>query len=344
MHNEDTKLTALSTLSRLDRRTLLRNGAAVAFALGAGPLAGTAHAAAYPGKPVRLVAGFPPGGSADLLARLLADRLGTIYNQPLVVDNRPGAGGSVGAAAVAKSPADGYSLLLGVTASQTIAPAIYQALPYRAEADFVPITLVAQIPVALVVHPSLDVHTPAQLAALARSAQVPLAYASSGNGAIPHLTAELFKKSQHVPMEHIPYRGAPAAMADLLAGRVPVMFDHLPSVLPHIRAGKLRALGIAGSARAHALPDLPTLNEQGVPGVEVSSWFGLLAPAGTPVAIVNQLNADVVHLLNTEEARQRLAAMGAEGLTSSPESFARVIHSDTIKWARIVMETGAKAD
>ncbi|WPB56723.1 tripartite tricarboxylate transporter substrate binding protein [Xylophilus sp. GOD-11R] len=327
-----------STIAR--RRLLQAAGAALLTGTGCG----LALAAAYPTKPVRIVAGFPPGGAADLLARVLADRLGTLYDQPVVVDNKPGAGGSVGAGVVAKAPADGYNLLLGVTASQTIAPSIYPALAYKAEADFSPVSMLAQIPVALVVHPSLEARTPAQLVALAKAANPPLTFASSGNGAIPHLTAELFKTSQGVPMEHIPYRGAAPAMADLLAGRVQVMFDHLPSVLPHIRSGKLRALGIAGAARAHALPDLPTLTEQGVRDVEVSSWFGLLAPAGTPQAIVDQLNADTVRLFGTDVTAQKLAAIGAEGVTSSPESFSRVIRADTIKWARIVKETGAKAD
>lgn len=325
----------------LARRRLLQS---LGIALLGASTGETAFAAGYPAKPVRLVAGFPPGGAADLLARVLAERLGTVYDQPFLVDNRPGAGGSVGAAVVAKAAPDGYTLLLGVTASQTIAPSIYPALPYKAEADFAPISMLAQIPVCLVVNPSVDAHTPAQLVALAKAARPPLAFASSGNGAIPHLTAELFKKSQGVQMEHIPYRGAAPAMTDLLSGRVQLMFDHLPSVLPHIKAGRLRALGIAGSSRAQALPDLPTLTEQGVPGVEVSSWFGLLAPAGTPKAVIDQLNADAIRLLSTDIAAQRLAAIGAEGVTSSPESFARVIRADTIKWARIVKETGAKAD
>jgi tripartite-type tricarboxylate transporter receptor subunit TctC len=300
-------------------------------------------AASFPTKPMRIVAGFPPGGAADLLARLVAERLGAIYPQPVVVENKPGAGATLGAAYVAQAPADGHTLLLGVTASQSIAPAIYPKLPYSAQDDFAPVTLLAQIPVALVVHPSLAATSPAELVELARKSG-PLSFASSGNGAIPHLTAELFKSSQGLNMVHVPYRGAAPAMTDLLAGRVPVMFDHLPSVLPHIRAGRLRALGIAGTARAQALPDLPTLTESGIPGVEPASWFGLLAPARTPAAIVRQLNTDVVGQLALAEVAERFATMGAERLTSSPEAFASVIRADTLKWGLVVKATGAKAD
>ncbi len=320
------------------RRQLLAALAATTAA--AHPLA---RAAAFPSKPIRIVAGFPAGGSADLLARLVAERLGTLYDQPIVVENRPGAGSTVAAGYVAKAPADGHTLFLGVTATQTIAPSFYPQLPYDAGKDFAPITMLAQIPVALVVHPALAARTPQELVTLARNAASPLDFASSGNGAIPHLTAELFKSSQSLNMVHVPYRGAAAAMADLLAGRVQVMFDHLPSVLPHIQSGRLRALGIAGGARAAALPDLPTLTEAGVPGVEVSSWFGLLAPAGTPAAVVRQLNADVVAQIAQPAVTERFALMGAEALTSSPEAFASVIRADTLKWARIVKVTGAKA-
>jgi tripartite-type tricarboxylate transporter receptor subunit TctC len=315
-----------------------------AGALGLLSVTGLARAEAYPSKPIRIVVGFPPGGSGDMMARFVAERLGSIYSQPVVVENRPGAGATLGAAAVAKSAPDGGTLLLGTVASQAIAPAIYKTLPYRNEADFAPITMLAQVPVALVVHPSLDVRSPRELAALARTAQPPVLFASSGNGAIPHLTAELFKKSQKVPMEHVPYKGAPAAMTDLLAGRVPVMFDHLPSVLPHIKAGRLRGLGIAGSTRARSLPELPTLAEQGIADVDVNSWFGLFAPAGTPPSIVTQLNVDLLQLLNTNAAIQRIADMGAESVTSSPQAFSALIRSDTQKWGRLVRETGATAD
>jgi tripartite-type tricarboxylate transporter receptor subunit TctC len=303
-----------------------------------------AQAQAYPTKPVKVVSGFPPGGAADLLARLSAERLAAALGQPFVVENRTGAGGTLGADAVAKAAPDGYTLLLGVTASQTIAPAIYKALPYQAERDFKPVAMVASIPVALVVHPSVNAQSVRELVALAKAAPAPLQFASSGTGAIPHLTAELFQAAQGVRMVHVPYKGAPLAMSDLLAGRVSLMFDNLPTVLGHIRSGKLRALGIAGNRRARALPDLPTLTESGVTGVEVASWFGLLAPAGTPEPIVATLQREIAKMLATDEARARLDAMGAEPSPSTSEEFARIIRADTAKWAKIVKDTGASAD
>ena len=329
------------TRNGVSRRTIVTALACCAAGAGVHPLA---RAAVFPTKPMRIVAGFPPGGAADLLARVVAERLGSIYSEPVVVDNKPGAGGTVAAGFVSKSPPDGHTLLLGVTASQTIAPAIYPSLAYSAQSDFAPVTLLAQIPVALVVHPSIAARNPKELVALARLSSPQLAFASSGSGAIPHLTAELFKASQSVQMVHVPYRGAAPAMTDLLSGRVPVMFDHLPSVLPHIKSGRLRALGVAGSTRAQALPDLPTLTEAGIAGVEVSSWFGLLAPAGTPQAVVKQLHEDVAAQLQLPDVATRIALLGAERMTSTPDAFAAVIRADSVKWARIVKATGARAD
>ena len=306
-----------------------------------------AQAQTYPARPVRIIAGFPPGGAADLLARLVADKLAASLGQPFVVENRAGAGGTLGADLVAKAAGDGYTLLLGVTASQTIAPAIYKSLPYQAERDFKPVSLVATIPVALVVHPALAAANPRELVALARSAgsaNAPLQFASSGTGAIPHLTAELFQAAQGVKMVHVPYKGAPLAMADLLAGRVGLMFDNLPTVLPHIRSGKLRALGVAQARRARALPDLPTLAEAGVSGVEVASWFGVLAPAATPDAVVALLQREIVRQFAAEDVRTRLDAMGAEPATSTPDEFARLVRAETAKWAKIVKDTGAGAE
>jgi tripartite-type tricarboxylate transporter receptor subunit TctC len=307
--------------------------------------AGSVHAQAYPAKPVRIVAPFPAGGAADLMARLVADKLATALGQPFVVENRAGAGGTIGADAVAKSPGDGYTLLLGVTASQTIAPAFYaKTLPYVPERDFRPVAMVAKIPVALVVHPSVDAKTPQQLAALAKPAAPPLMFASSGAGAVPHLTAELWSLSQGVRMIHVPYKGAAPAMADLLGGRVQVMFDHLPTVLPHIRTGKLRALGIAGTERAKALPELPTLAEQGVRGADVSSWFGVLAPRATPDAVVGTLAREIAKAVVADDARARLDTLGAEAWPIGPDAFAGVIRADIDKWAKLVRATGATAD
>lgn len=303
-----------------------------------------AQAQTYPAKPVKIIAGFPPGGAADLLARVVADKLSAALGQSFVVENRPGAGGTIGADTVAKATPDGYTLLLGAAASQTIAPAIYKSLPYDAGKDFKPVALVATIPVTLVVHPSVAANNVRELVAVMKAASAPMQYASSGSGAIPHLAGELFQLSQGVKLVHVPYKGAPLAMSDLLSGRVQLMFDNLPTVLAHIRSGKLRALAVAGTKRARALPDLPTLAEAGVPNAEVGSWFGVLAPAGTPDAIVGALTREIGKALAADDAKGRLDAMGAEPTYLTPEEFARLIRADTEKWARLVKATGAQAD
>ncbi|ALM85372.1 tripartite tricarboxylate transporter substrate binding protein [Bordetella sp. N] len=327
-------------------RALLAPALAGSALLGASlPMqAAYAQEAAYPAKPVKIVVGFPPGGAADLIARLVAERLGSALHQSFVVENRAGAGSTIGAGVVARAEPDGYTLLLGVTASQTIAPSIYSGLSYDSAKAFAPVAMLATIPVALVVNPDVPAKTPKELVDLARHANPALTFASSGIGAIPHLTAEIFQQAQGVKMLHVPFKGAAPAMTDLLSGRVQIMFDHLPSVLPSIRSGKLRVLGIAGSKRAAALPDVPTLAEAGVEGVQVRSWFGLLAPAGTPQPIVDKLNAEVVKAFATPEARKALAAMGAEADTTSPQAFADIIKADTAQWAAIVKKTGVKAE
>ncbi|WP_144637247.1 tripartite tricarboxylate transporter substrate binding protein [Bordetella genomosp. 13] len=323
-------------------RLLLAAALAVLAALPAPATAASASGPGYPSKPVKIISGFPPGGSADLVARLIAERLGSRYGQSFVVENRAGAGGTIGAGVVARAPADGYTLLLGVTASQTIAPAIYPDLSYDAAKDFAPVTMLATIPVALVVNPDVPAQDAKSFVALAGQARPPLAYASSGVGAMPHLTAEIFQRAQNVTMMHVPFKGAAPAMTDLLAGRVQLIFDHLPSVLPSIRAGKLRVLGIAGEQRATALPEVPTLAEQGLQGVAVRSWLGLLAPAGTPAAIVQQLNRDVNALLAEDGVRKALGAMGAEPSGSTADQFAEIIASDTRQWSEVVRATGAR--
>ncbi len=303
-----------------------------------------AFAQGYPAKPVKIVAGFPPGGAADLLARVMADKLAAAMGQPFVVENRPGAGGTIGADAVAKAAPDGYTLLLAVTASQTIAPSIYKSLPYDSAKDFKPVALVATIPVTLVVHPAVPATTARELVAVAKAAASPMQFASSGSGAIPHLAGELFQLSQGVKLVHVPYKGAPLAMSDLLSGRVQLMFDNLPTVLGHIRSGKLRALAVAGAKRARALPDLPTLAEAGIPNVEVGSWFGVLAPGATPDTVVGALSREIAKAVAADDAKARMDAMGAEPAYLAPDEFAKLIRADTEKWAKLVKATGARAD
>jgi tripartite-type tricarboxylate transporter receptor subunit TctC len=324
--------------------TVKKRGAALVAALVLAVAAPLVVAQSYPAKAVRVVAGFPPGGAADLLARVVADKLSVAMGHPFVVENRPGAGGTIGADAVAKAAPDGYTLLLGVTASQTIAPSIYKSLAYDPARDFKPVALVATIPVVLVVHPSVPAQNARELVAIAKAAAAPMQYASSGSGSIPHLAGELFQLSQGVKLQHVPYKGAPLAMSDLLAGRVQLMFDNLPTVLPHIRSGKMRALAVAGNRRARALPDLPTLAEAGVPNVDVGSWFGVLAPAGTPDAIVAALSREIARAVSADDAKGRMDAMGAEPAYLPPEEFARLIRAETEKWAKLVKATGAQAD
>lgn len=303
-----------------------------------------AAAQSYPNKPVTIIAGFPPGGSADLLARLIAQRLSTALNQSFIVENRVGAGGTIGATAVAKANADGYTLFLGSTATQSIAPAVYKNLPYQSPQNFQPITMVAQIPVALVINPDVKAVTAPELVMLAKNAKESLTYASSGVGAIPHLAGELFQKSTGIKLVHIPYKGAPLALTDLISGRVDMMFDNLPTVLQNIRSGKLRALAIAGNKRARALPNTPTLAEVGILNAEVISWFGVFAPHGISPAITMRLNEEIIKILASEEVKSQLYEIGADPFPLSTEEFNKFIDVDIKKWAKLVKDTGTQAE
>ena len=294
----------------------------------------------YPTKPVRIVVGFPAGGAADVLARLLSEKLGAAYKQPFVVENRAGAGGTIGAATVARAEGDGYTLLMSVTASQTIAPSVYKQLPYDPTKDFTAVAMVATIPVALVVNSGVAADDVQSLIRLARESSPPLAYGSSGVGAIPHLTSIRFQQANEgMELLHVPFKGSAPAITELLAGRVQMMFDHLPSSLQHVNSGKLKALAIAGNRRAEALPNVPTLAEAGVEGVAVNSWFGLLAPAGVPTEIVQDLNEKVNALLAQDDVRQAIATIGAEPAAMSPIEFNELIISDTRKWADVVLDS-----
>jgi len=299
---------------------------------------------AWPVKPVRLVAGFPPGGISDILARVVGARLGELLGQPVIVENRAGAGGTIGADLVAKSAADGYTLFLGVNATQSIAPSLYPKLPYNPATDFAPITIAAVTPVLLVAHPSLPVKNVKDLIAIARAQPGQLNYASTGTGALPHLTTELFSLRAGVKMNHVPYKGGAPAMLDLVAGQVSLMFDNIPTAIAQVRAGKVRALAVAQAKRTPAAPDIPTMAEAGFPGFEVTSWQGFLAPAGTPVAVVNRLNADIVKVLGLPDVRERLTAQGIEIRTSTPAEFAAIIRTDAEVWAKVVKATGTRIE
>ena len=312
-----------------------------AFAFGA---PASAQAPAYPTKPVRIVVPFPAGGATDILARAVAQKLTETWGQAFVVDNRPGAGGNIGSELVAKAAPDGYTLEMGTVGTHAINASLYAKMPYDHVKDFAPIILVAGVPNVLVVNPAVPVNSVQELIAYAKANPGKLNFASSGSGTSIHLSGELFKVMAGVQMTHIPYKGSAPALADLLGGQVQLMFDNLPPSLPQIKGGKLRALGVTSAARAPALPDTPTIAESGLPGFEASSWFGLLAPAGTPPAIIAKLNTEIAKWLASPEAREKLVAIGANIAGGTPEDFARHIRVETAKWAKVVKESGAKVD
>ena len=326
--------------SSLRRALLLVVGIA---ASGLGGIA-NAQAPAYPTKPIRLVVPFPAGGATDILAREVAKHLTETWGQSVVVDNRPGAGGNIGSELVAKAPPDGYTLEMGTVGTHAINASLYAKMPYDHVKDFLPIILVAGVPNVLVVYPAVPVNSVQELIAYAKANPGKLNFASSGAGTSIHLSGELFKVMAGVQMTHVPYKGSAPALQDLVGGQVQLMFDNLPPSLPQIKAGKLRALGVTSATRAPALPATPTIAEAGLPGFESSSWFGLLAPAGTPPAIVAKINAEVDKWLASPEAKEKLSAIGANIAGGSPEDFARHIQAETAKWAKVVKESGAKVD
>ena len=321
-------------------RTLLAILAAMLSIVATGPVV----AADYPTKPIRLVVPFPPGGTTDILARAVAQKLSETWNQQVIVDNRPGAGGNIGSDLVAKAAPDGYTLVMGTVGTHAINPNLYSKMPYDHVKDFAPVILVAGVPNVLVVNPSLPVHSVKELIDYAKANPGKLNFASSGNGTSIHLSGELFKTMAGVQMTHVPYKGSAPALADLMGGQVQLMFDNLPSSLGLIKGGKLRAIAVTSAARAAALPDVPTIAESGLPGFEASSWFGVLAPAGTPHDIVAKLNATIAAWLATPDAKEKLLAQGAIAAGGSPEDFARHIDRETAKWAKVVKASGAHID
>jgi tripartite-type tricarboxylate transporter receptor subunit TctC len=298
----------------------------------------------YPTKPIRLVVPFPAGGTTDILAREVGQYLSVSLGQPVVVDNRPGAGGNIGADLVAKSPPDGYALLMGTVGTHAINASLYAKMPYDHVKDFAPVVLVAGVPNVLEVNPAVPVNSVADLIKLAKAKPGQINFASSGNGTSIHLSGELFKTMAGVDMTHVPYKGSAPAIADLIGGQVQVMFDNLPSSLPQIKAGKLRAIAVTSAQRAPALPNVPTIAESGLPGFEASSWFGILAPAGTPKQIITRINADVNRWLQGADAKEKLPAQGAVAAGGTPEQFAAHIRAETDKWAKVVKASGAKVD
>ena len=304
----------------------------------------SAAADAYPAKPIRFVVAFPPGGGTDIIARSIAQKLAERLAQQVVVDNRPGAGGNIGTDTVAKSAPDGYTMLMGSAGPLAINASLFASMPFDPVRDLAPVTLAASTPNVLVVHPSLRAATVNELIALAKARPGEINFASSGHGTPAHLAGELFNSMAGVKMVHVPYKGAAPALADLLGGQVQLMFSTMPPALPHVKDGKLRALAVTSSKRSRAMPELPTVDEVALPGFEANTWHGVVVPAGTPAAVVVRLNREIVAILHMPEVVARLSGQGAEALGSTPEEFAAYIKSETLKWAKVVRDSGAKAE
>ena len=300
-------------------------------------------AAAYPAKAIRIVVPFPAGGTSDILSRAIGQKLTEEWKQPVVVDNRPGASANIGAEIVVKSLPDGYTLLCASTI-HTINPSLYSKLAYDPVKDFTPITLIATTSQVLAVHPSLPVRSVKELIAYAKKRPGQINYSSAGNGSQPHLTAELFKTRTGIDIVHVPYKGAPPAMNDLLAGHVALSFATSPSAVPHVKSGKLRALAVSTARRVSALPDVPTIDESGVPGFEASGANGLVGPAGMPAGIVEKLHAAVLKIVKEPAMSKFLSEQGADPYTTTPAEYAAYIKSEVAKWARAVKDSGARVD
>ena len=316
--------------------------AAVALALACASQGASAQQ--YPDRPLRIIVPFPAGGGADLWARLIAQKIGDAWGQNVVVDNRAGASGIIGTELAAKAAGDGHTLLLGTTGTHATNPVVFRKLPYDAIRDFAPITNFVDTPFMLVVHPTVAAHSVAELVSLAQSKPKQLTYASFGNGSSSHLVAELFKSTARVDVVHVPYKGGPPAMTDLLGGHVMMMFNSLPAVLPQLKAGRLRGLAVASARRVRSAPDLPTFAEAGVPGVEGGSWYGLFAPARTPAPIVGKLHHEIAGLLKLPEIEKRLAVEGADPIGNSPQQFAAQVKADLVKWGKVARDAGIQPE
>ena len=300
--------------------------------------------AEFPERPIRIIVPYPPGGTSDLLARAVAPRLGERLKQTVVIENRAGAGGVIGSQVVAKSPADGYTLLLGTIATHGILPVLQKPAPYDAVKDFAPVTLVASTPNVLVANPSAPVRNLAELLALARAKPGSVNFGSTSLGGSPHMSGELLKTMAQVDIVHVPYKGGGPMLIDLMGGQIPVGFDNLPSSINHIRAGKIRALAVTTAKRWPGAPEIPTMAEAGVPGYESSAWFGLLAPANTPKPVVELLQRHVAAILRQPEVEKMLLEQGAEAVGNTPDDFARLIAAELQKWTKVVAATGVKLE
>lgn len=323
------------------RRALLRLG--TLLALGTSISASARAQAQYPSRPITLVVPFPAGGSTDLVARLVGLRMAQHLDQQIVVENHGGAGGTIGSAAVARAEPDGYTILMATVATHALNPALYRSLPYDPVKDFAPISLLAVIPNVLVVHPDVPASNVQELIGLLKASPDKYSYASAGNGTPSHLSGELFKHMAGVEMVHVPYKGAGPALLDVLGGHVPIMFDNLPPSLEHIRAGKLRGLGVTTELRARSIPELPTIAET-LPGFETYSWNAFFAPAGTPEQVIAQLHDAALAALREPEVNARLEELSVTPVGSSPEELAAHVQAELAKWAPIIEQSGVQLD
>jgi len=303
-----------------------------------------ATAQPFPGKPIRVIVPSPPGDGSDVMARLIGEKLSAAWGQQVVVDNRPGAGGRIGTEVAAKAAPDGYTWIMGNAGSHGINGGLYRNLPYDLEKDFAPITQIMRAPNALVVSPSLGVASVTELIALLKKNPGKYSYGSGGNGSSAHLSAELFKSMAGVDIVHVPYKGATLALTDLIAGNIVMFMGNLPPSMGHIKAGRIKALAVTTLTRSKLVPELPTVDESGLKGFETVAWFGLLAPAGTPAAVVTKTHEEVARILKTEELRARIESLGGEPVGNAPQEFAAIIRADIAKWRRLVDQAGIKAD
>ena len=330
-----------NSLSLSRRRSLQTLAASALFALGAAP---SMAQTPYPSKPITMIVPFSAGGTTDILARVVGQALSTELGQSIIIDNRPGAGGNIGGQAAARAAGDGYTLFMGTVGTHAINEALYKKMPFDPVKDFAPLTRVANVPNLLVAHPSQPFKTVKEMMAYAKANPGKLNFGSSGSGSSIHLSGELFKSLAKVDMVHVPYKGSAPAVTDLLGNQIAIMFDNLPSVIPHVRSGKLRAIAITTAKRSPELPDVPTIAEAGVPGYEAMSWFGLLAPAATPAPVLAKLSGALAKVLANPEVKKKIVDQGGEPVNETPAQFAAFIQSESVKWGKVVKSSGASLD
>lgn len=300
------------------------------------------HAQNYPTRPVRLIVPFAPGGTTDVIARIIGQKLTDTLGQQVVIDNRPGANGNIGTELAAKSAADGYTLVMSFDGTMAINPVVYKKLPFDPQKDLAPVVTVAQVPLIIVVQPALGAGSVREFIALAKSTPGRINYSSAGHGSTGHLTGEFLKIRAGIDMTHVAYKGGGQALTDLLGGQIQMLITALPTVEPFIRQGRLKALAFTSAKRVPGLPEVPTLDESGLAGFDISSWYGILAPTGTPQAVIRRLNGDIVKILAQKDVRDRFTALGTELVGDTPEQFSKAIKADTVRWAKVVKDANIK--